>query len=266
MRSMAAVACGSRGSTSSNADQGTAARRDRAAGDGCGKVRGVCFSAEADLVAAAAVAPVGILALRLAPSRADLPIAALPALFAVHQGIEAFVWFGLDGTVGEGVQRAAIVAYLLIAQIVLPLLVPLGVRAIEPVGWRRTAMLVPLAAGIGVAAWVIYVLNVEQISAIDGGHAIVYETDYRLGPISTVCYAVATIGAILLTSRRPLLLLGAVNVVGFAGAALVRYESVTSVWCVYAALTSAVVLLHLDARRRESTGRANPAGRLLAQR
>ncbi len=97
----------------------------------------MCFSATADLVAAAAVAPVGILALRWAPTRADLPIASLPMLFAVHQGIEAFVWLGFDGRVSAGAQEAAIIAYLLIAQVVLPLLVPLGVRAIEPVAWRR---------------------------------------------------------------------------------------------------------------------------------
>lgn len=218
----------------------------------------MCFSATADLVAAAAVAPVGVVALRWAPTRADLPIAALPMLFAVHQAIEAFVWFGFDDRVSAGVQQAAILAYLVIAQIVLPLLVPLGVRAIEPVAWRRRALLVPLAAGLAVAAWVVYVITVEELGAHPQAHAIVYETDYRIGPISTALYAIATLGAILLTSRRPLLWLGLVNAVGFGGAALIRYESVTSVWCVYAALTSAVVLLHLDARRREERASSGP--------
>lgn len=211
----------------------------------------MCFSATADLVAAAAVAPVGVIALRWAPTRADLPIAALPMLFAVHQAIEAFVWFGFDGRVSEGTQQAAILAYLVIAQLVLPLLVPIGVRAIEPVAWRRRALLIPLAAGVAVAAWVTYVITIEDLSAHTEAHAIVYETDYRIGPISTALYAIATLGAVLLTSRRRLLLLGLVNLAGFAGAAYLRYESVTSVWCLYAALTSAVVLVHLDARRRE---------------
>ncbi|MBO9531689.1 MAG: hypothetical protein J7513_01820 [Solirubrobacteraceae bacterium] len=218
----------------------------------------MCFSATADLTAAAIVAPVGVVALRMAPTRADFPIAALPLLFAVHQGVEAFVWFGLQGTVSVGVMNAAILAYLLIAQIVLPLLVPLGVRAIEPVPWRRRALLFPLAAGAAVAVWVVYVLNVEEIAAHVDRHALVYETDYRLGPISTALYAVATLGAVLLTSRRELLVFGLVNAAGFVGAALVRYESVTSVWCVYAALTSAVVLLHLQVRRREERARRRP--------
>lgn len=215
----------------------------------------MCFSATADLVAAAAVAPVGILALRWAPTRADLPIASLPMLFAVHQGIEAFVWLGFDARVSVGVQEAAIIAYLLIAQVVLPLLVPLGVRAIEPVAWRRRALLLPAAAGAAFAVHMASVMLQDGVGAYPEAHAVVYETDYRITLFAAALYLAATLGAILLTSRRQLLWLGLVNVIGFVGAAIVRYESVTSVWCVYAALTSAVVLLHLDARRREVSPR-----------
>jgi hypothetical protein len=216
----------------------------------------VCFSAQADLTAAALVAPVGVVALRWAPTRADLPIAALPLLFAVHQGIEAFVWLGFEGRVSDAVFRAAIFGYLFIAQVILPLLVPIGIRAIEPVAWRRRALLVPLAAGIAVAGWVVYVMNVEPLGAHAARHAVVYETDFRIGPISTGLYALATLGAVLLTSRRKLLLFGLVNAAGFVAAAFIRYEAVTSVWCVYAALTSGIVLLHLQERRREVGSRA----------
>ncbi len=218
----------------------------------------MCFSASADVIAAAAVAPVGVIALRWAPTRADLPIASLPILFAIHQGIEAFVWLGFDGRVSEQVQHAAIVGYLLIAQVVLPLLVPVGVLAIEPVRWRRFVLLVPLAAGIATAVWFAGVFATDDVGARAEAHAIVYDTDYRIGVLISVLYAVSTLGAIALTSHRRLLWLGVVNAVGFAGAALVRYESVTSVWCVYAALTSAVVLLHLDARRRELRSPTSP--------
>lgn len=211
----------------------------------------MCFSATADLVAAAVVAPVGVVALRWAPTRADLPIASLPLLFALHQGIEAFVWLGVDGRVSEGVQRAAILGYLVIAQIVLPLLVPVGVRAIEPVPWRRRALFVPLAAGVAVGVWMAYVLAVDDLGAYVGRSALVYETDYRIGPVAGSLYVLATLGAVLLTSRRRLLLLGIVNLIGFVVAFAIRYESVTSVWCLYAALTSAIVLLHLRARRDE---------------
>ncbi len=222
----------------------------------------MCFSATADLVAAAAVAPVGVLALRWAPTRADLPIASLPMLFSVHQGVEAFVWWGIDGTVGAQVQHAAILIYLLIAQVVLPILVPAGVRAIETVRWRRRAMLAPVLAGAATSVWFVVILATHDLGARAQANAIVYDTDYRIGTLLAVLYGIAVLGAIALTSHRPLLWLGIVNAIGFAGAALVRYESVTSVWCVYAALTSAVVLLHLDARRRDharSTVSAHPA-------
>jgi hypothetical protein len=40
-----------------------------------------------------------------------------------------------------------------------------------------------------------------------------------------------------------------VNLVGLAAAAIVRTSAVTSVWCLYAALASVLILLHL---RREA--------------
>ena len=47
--------------------------------------RSVCFSVEADLVAGAALVPVGVLSLREVKKPDELPFAALPLLFALHQ-------------------------------------------------------------------------------------------------------------------------------------------------------------------------------------
>ena len=58
--------------------------------------------------------------------RKHMVLAALPLLLGVHQLVEAFVWWGLQGHVSEGVGRVATWIYLLIAFVVLPVLVPLG--------------------------------------------------------------------------------------------------------------------------------------------
>jgi len=91
----------------------------------------VCFSLEADLAAAAVLAPVGVLCVREARgARRLLPLAALPLLLSAHQAIEAVVWLGLDGHVDAGIQAVAVRAYLLIAAPLLPLLVPVALGAI----------------------------------------------------------------------------------------------------------------------------------------
>ncbi len=91
----------------------------------------MCFSAEADVVLGIAVGGIGIDAVRHVTDRRQLPLASLPLLFATHQLIEAFVWWGFDGTVGAGLADAAAHAYLLIA-FVLPVVVPLSLVPLEP--------------------------------------------------------------------------------------------------------------------------------------
>jgi len=63
----------------------------------------VCFSVEADLVAGAALLPIGVVTLREVRHVRELPFAALPLLFAAHQLVEALVWGQLGrGRLGRG--------------------------------------------------------------------------------------------------------------------------------------------------------------------
>ncbi len=57
----------------------------------------MCFSADADLAAGVVVTVIGVDAIRRARTPKELPLAALPLLFGIHQLVEAFVWWGLAG-------------------------------------------------------------------------------------------------------------------------------------------------------------------------
>lgn len=214
----------------------------------------MCFSLEADLAAAAALTPIAVLAVRAAPSRRHLAIAALPGIFAVHQFIEAFVWAGFDGRVGQSVSDAAIHAYLVIAQILLPILVPLAMALTEPVRARRWLMLACAAVGAAVAARFGWIIFAHEVGATEAESVVVYRTDIHIGVWTTLGYVIATCLPVLASSKRYLLAFGVANVIGLSLAAAIRYEAVTSVWCVYAALASVLVLLHLRAEGREAHG------------
>jgi hypothetical protein len=88
-------------------------------------VRLVCFSPQADFIAGAAVASVGVETLRCVRARRELIVGALPLLFGLHQLVEGFVWLGLRGQVSRGVGDAAKEAYIVYAHAVLPAIVPL---------------------------------------------------------------------------------------------------------------------------------------------
>jgi hypothetical protein len=57
----------------------------------------MCFSATANFVGSEVFGTLGTVTLTKVKHRRELLVAALPALFAVHQFIEGFVWPGLDG-------------------------------------------------------------------------------------------------------------------------------------------------------------------------
>ncbi len=208
----------------------------------------MCFSVEADLVAGIALLPVGVMTLREVRHVREVPFAVLPLLFAAHQLVEALVWAGVEGDVSSGVQQAAVLAYLLFALPVLPTLVPLAVLLLEPRGARlRVAPFVAL--GVVVSA----VLAAAVLQGPVGVHvhpqALVYSTGLEHDGVWTVLYIVAVIGPSVLSGYPSVVAFGLLNLVGLTVVAIVYTEAFASLWCVYAALTSVLIWLHMVRRR-----------------
>ncbi len=209
----------------------------------------MCFSLEADLVAGVALVPVAALSLREVRHVREVPFAALPLLFAAHQLIEALVWSGVDGDVSTGVQQAAALVYVLFAFPVLPTLVPTAVLLLEPRGARlRVAPFV--AVGLVVSAYLTYVVLSGPLVVEGHPHALVYRVGLENGLVWAVLYILAAVGPSLLSGYPSIIAFGALNLVGLTVVALAYQEAFASIWCVFAALSSALVLLHMYRRRR----------------
>jgi hypothetical protein len=208
----------------------------------------MCVSAEADFIAAGALLPIGVATLRTVRDRDELIIGSLPLLFAAHQFVEGFVWLGLEGHVSGSLQDAAIRIYLLFAQVVVPVVVPLGILVLEPDRSRRRWMVPLLLVGVAVAFRLLWVITAHPVGARALDHVITYTTDARFGYVVATGYVIATCLPALVSTRRHLRWFGAANVAGLTAATVVRYSAVTSVWCLYAAFASGLILLHLRDR------------------
>ena len=57
----------------------------------------MCFSATANFVGSGVLGTIGVVTLKQMKHRRELLFAAFPALFALHQFMESFVWLGPDG-------------------------------------------------------------------------------------------------------------------------------------------------------------------------
>ncbi len=210
----------------------------------------MCFSPEADLVAGAVLLPVGVAALREVRHVREVPFAALPLLFALHQLVESLVWFGESGDVSTCTAQAATTAYVLFALPVLPLLVPLAVMLVEPVGARlRVAPFVALGAVVS-----LYMGR----AALDGpitvraeAHALVYGVGMDDRVLWSLLYVVAVIGPSLLSGSPSILWFGVLNLVAAVIVGWAYLSGFASLWCFFAAATSVLIWVHMRGRHRE---------------
>ena len=204
----------------------------------------MCFSTTADVVAGSVLVPVAVASLWQVRAPRQVLFAALPAIFALHQFIEAFVWAGDDGDVSAGVAHAAAVAYAVIAFPLLPLLFPVAVVLIEPRSARRAAS--PFVAlGAIVAGYFGSSMATHGVHVTAHAHALTYDIGTSNGGFWAVLYVVAVIGPALLSRSWSIRAFGVVNLVGLTVVAVAYTEAFASLWCVYAALTSVLVLVHL---------------------
>ena len=210
----------------------------------------MCFSEQADLVAGMALLPIAAVSLREARHVRELPFASLPLLFALHQLTEAVVWAGSDGHgVSEPLRQTAVLLYVGFAMVVLPTLFPLSVLLLEPRGDRlRVAPFVVLGSALSV----VFAVGVfsAPVTVVVHPHALEYVTGLRHGDILAVAYVVAVIGPAVLSGYRSVVAFGLVNLAGLLVVAYVYQDAFASLWCVYAALTSTLVAVHMIRRRK----------------
>lgn len=200
----------------------------------------MCFSPEVDVVVGSAISIIAIDAIRHCPNRRTLPLALIPAAFALHTFESALVWCGLRDWIPLWLSDAAEWAYLLFAFAVLPIYVPLALWLIEPKGLRRNALYVVQVLGLVAGLAYAYALTQGHGSAT----ACNLYIDYDIAgahPIAGLLYPVATIGAVLLSSHRPIFLWGISNVFVTTFLFFWNQRGLASLWCLYAAATSVFI-------------------------
>jgi len=204
----------------------------------------MCFSADVDVAAGVVVGAIGIDAMRHARKPPEKLLAAIPLVFAAHQLVEALVWWGLEGDVSESVWRPALYVYLVIAFGVVPVLVPTAVAALEPAAnrWRVNVL---AAMGAVVAVVLLYAVVRGPVEASIEGHHIAYSVDLWSGGLIVALYVVATCGSMLLSKHRYVQWFGVINLVAVGLLVWLSRSGVISLWCLWAAVTSVAIAVHL---------------------
>ncbi len=212
----------------------------------------MCFSPEGDLVGGVVVTAIGIDACLHVRGRQDHRLlAALPLLLGAHLLVETFVWWGLAGVVPASLGRVAMWVYLLIAFVVLPTLVPIVVINLEPTSARKWRIVPFLVVGVVVSAILLEAMVRVHPSVHLGAYHLSYTIGLQHGIAIIGCYIVATCGALLASQIRDIVYFGLANVVAVVILARLSADGFASLWCFYAAIASAAIVVHMRHTKSE---------------
>jgi hypothetical protein len=204
----------------------------------------VCFSATANFVGSGVLGAVGVATLTKVKHRRELLFAALPLLFAIHQFIEGFVWLGLDGILSPVVAHDMGAAFMLYAQGLLPLLLPLSVLLFEPDAKSRRRMLPFLVLGVATTLYILWALTAYPLQLYVKGNSIVYINQATNNTAVALLYVIATCGSLFCSKIRMMVIFGAANLIILLIVMEYKRYAFTSLWCAYAAVASMIILAY----------------------
>lgn len=210
----------------------------------------MCFSATASFVAAAVTGGVGIAALSRARTPGEWPLAAVPLIFAAQQAVEGLLWLQLP-VAPDGASTPFLThLYLLFAEVLWPVYVPVTCLLIEPHKRRRMAMAACSIAGLAVGTYYLVAIFTVPHAARIIGHHVAYISEGEISYLMGTAYLIATGGAIALSSHRAMVALAAIVIVGAYVSYTLYWESFVSVWCFFAAAASVIILVQFEWEHR----------------
>ena len=204
----------------------------------------MCFSATANFVGSGVLGAVGVCTFAKVRHRRELLFAALPTLFAVHQFIEGFVWLGLDGILSPAVTHDMGAAFMLYAQGLLPLLLPLSVLLFEPDRKSRRRMLPFLVLGGATTLYILWALTAFPTQVYIRANSIVYINQATNNTAVAVLYVIATCGSLFFSKIKMMVIFGAANLAILLLVMEFKRYAFTSLWCAYAAVASVIILAY----------------------
>ena len=213
----------------------------------------MCFSTTASFSAGALLLGLGTLTLKSARHPRQLPLAAIPLLFAIQQLSEGVIWltFRYEAPLLNAVMTHV---YSFFSHVLWPIYVPVAVLLIEPPGRRRQALFVFVATGLAVGAYLLYFLVAFPVVSRPTGQHIEYVSPHFFAVTTMTLYLLSTTVSPMLSTHRMVKVFGVLALLSFAAAYYFYATWFISVWCFFAALLSITVFLHLWRRSAECSG------------
>lgn len=204
----------------------------------------MCFSASASFSTGVVLGVVGVLSLKKAQAPSEFAFAAIPLLFSMQQFTEGIVWLSLTNKNFEEWGSVSTHLFLIFAQVVWPIWVPLSLYLIEKNANRKKLLLFLTNIGIFVAICFAYCQILYPVKTEINAYHIVYSLSFPLAivDIAKVFYVIATVTSPFISTNKNFNLLGISNLISLIFTLQFYSNAFISVWCYFAAVISVVVL------------------------
>jgi hypothetical protein len=207
----------------------------------------MCFSAGASFAAGAVILAVGIASVREVQKPSQRVFAIIPLLFAIQQLAEGCLWLSLQSPDYELVKKISTYIFMVTAQVLWPVVIPLSVLLMEEQRKRRKILRVLLVIGISLSLYYAFFLFFFKVTAEILSCHILYGTespDSIALPIF-IFYLAVTIAPLFISSIKKMKILGILMFLSCVAGALFYKVYLTSIWCFFAAIISAYIFLIL---------------------
>ena len=213
----------------------------------------MCFSAGASFAGGVVISAIGVATIIKVHKPSQIVFASIPLFFGFQQFVEGCLWLILQHPEYARFQNMVMYTFLIMAQIFWPMMVPLAVLQMEQKKKKKRVLKIFLCIGLSVSLYYIFCLILFSVTPQITGYHIHYMEGSPKIPtfIAFIFYLIASIPPLFISSIKKTHLLGILMSLSCLVTIIFFTHYLTSVWCFFAALISAVIYWILSDSKKE---------------
>ena len=215
----------------------------------------MCFSPEASFAGGIIISAIGVATLRKVHNPSQIVFASIPLFFGIQQIAEGFVWITLPGHDYINLQKISTYLFLLMAQVIWPLMIPVSIMLMEENVRKKRILRILSGIGLLLSIYYSYCLLTFSVNPEISGHHILYKNGFphSLSNPAFAVYLIVTITPLFISGIKKTWLLGILMTLSCLVTAIFFRQYLTSVWCFFAALISGVIFWILSDSHKNFT-------------
>ncbi len=213
----------------------------------------MCFSSEASFAGGVIISAIGVAVVTKVHKPSQLLFASIPLFFGLQQFTEGILWITIPNSEFADIQRIATYLFLIMADVLWPVIIPLSVLLMEHNARKRKILKIMLFTGLSVSIYYTFCLVFLNVTPEILGYHIKYISDFpKLIAIPVFfLYLIATLTPLFISSIRRTHLMGILMFLSCLVTAIFYTQYLTSVWCFFAAIISGVIFWILSDSKKK---------------